>query len=128
MILSAIFLVILRSQGRRSQKMSASWQKSLSYYLKRYDIYFAIILHLLIAGINLNWKLKILTAKIFISFQIDFYGKSKAKVSLSILDRLKEKQNGKYVVVAGYQSFFNIISQCSVLRNNIQKAWLNDIG
>jgi len=33
--------------------------------------------------------------------EIDFYGKSKAKVSLSILDRLKEKQNGKYVVVAG---------------------------
>ncbi|XP_038072514.1 C-1-tetrahydrofolate synthase, cytoplasmic-like [Patiria miniata] len=33
--------------------------------------------------------------------EIDFYGKKKAKVSLSILDRLKDQSNGKYVVVAG---------------------------
>ncbi len=34
--------------------------------------------------------------------QIDFYGKTKAKVSLSVLNRLKDQPNGKYVVVAGY--------------------------
>ncbi|XP_071803911.1 C-1-tetrahydrofolate synthase, cytoplasmic-like [Asterias amurensis] len=33
--------------------------------------------------------------------EIDFYGKKKAKVSLRILDRLKDQPNGKYVVVAG---------------------------
>ena len=58
----------------------------------------------------LSWMLKTFITKIFISFQIDFYGKSKAKVSLSILDRLKEKQNGKYVVVAGFISFSILLS------------------
>ena len=29
------------------------------------------------------------------------YGKKKAKVSLSVLDRLQGRKNGKYVVVAG---------------------------
>ncbi|XP_065051570.1 C-1-tetrahydrofolate synthase, cytoplasmic-like [Rhopilema esculentum] len=33
--------------------------------------------------------------------EIDFYGKTKAKVSLSVLERLKERPDGKYVVVAG---------------------------
>lgn len=33
--------------------------------------------------------------------EIDFYGKTKAKVSLSILDRLKDQKDGNYVVVAG---------------------------
>ncbi|PIK40762.1 C-1-tetrahydrofolate synthase, cytoplasmic [Apostichopus japonicus] len=33
--------------------------------------------------------------------EIDFYGKKKAKVSLSILDRLSGAPDGKYVVVAG---------------------------
>jgi Mrp family chromosome partitioning ATPase len=33
--------------------------------------------------------------------EIDFYGNTKAKVHLSILDRLKDSKNGKYVVVTG---------------------------
>lgn len=33
--------------------------------------------------------------------EIDFYGKYKAKVNLSILDRLKNQVNGNYVVVTG---------------------------
>ena len=32
---------------------------------------------------------------------MDLYGKKKAKVSLSVLDRLQGRKNGKYVVVAG---------------------------
>ncbi|XP_057303535.1 C-1-tetrahydrofolate synthase, cytoplasmic-like [Hydractinia symbiolongicarpus] len=37
----------------------------------------------------------------FLPEEIDFYGKTKAKVSLSILDRLKDQKDGNYVVVAG---------------------------
>jgi methylenetetrahydrofolate dehydrogenase (NADP+)/methenyltetrahydrofolate cyclohydrolase/formyltetrahydrofolate synthetase len=33
--------------------------------------------------------------------EIDFYGKKKAKVSTSVLHRLQDRPNGKYVVVAG---------------------------
>jgi len=33
--------------------------------------------------------------------EVDLYGKKKAKVSLSTLQRLESRQNGKYVVVAG---------------------------
>jgi len=33
--------------------------------------------------------------------ELDLYGKFKAKVHLSVLDRLKEQANGKYVVVTG---------------------------
>ncbi|KAI8481278.1 C-1-tetrahydrofolate synthase, cytoplasmic [Branchiostoma belcheri] len=33
--------------------------------------------------------------------EVDLYGKKKAKVSLSVLDRLKDVPNGKYVVVTG---------------------------
>ena len=33
--------------------------------------------------------------------EVDFYGKKKAKVSLSILNRLADQPNGKYVVVTG---------------------------
>lgn len=33
--------------------------------------------------------------------EVDLYGKKKAKVSLSVLDRLSSRKNGKYVVVAG---------------------------
>ncbi len=36
-----------------------------------------------------------------LSSEVDLYGKKKAKVSLSVLDRLKDQPNGKYVVVAG---------------------------
>ena len=34
--------------------------------------------------------------------EIDLYGKKKAKVSLKILDRLKDAPNGKYILCAGY--------------------------
>jgi len=33
--------------------------------------------------------------------EVDMYGKKKAKVSLKTLDRLKDRESGKYVVVAG---------------------------
>jgi len=33
--------------------------------------------------------------------EVDLYGKKKAKISLSVLNRLSDKQNGKYVVVTG---------------------------
>eukprot|EP00123_Amoebidium_parasiticum_P018558 comp24240_c0_seq1/m.44814 comp24240_c0_seq1/g.44814 ORF comp24240_c0_seq1/g.44814 comp24240_c0_seq1/m.44814 type:complete len:932 (-) comp24240_c0_seq1:839-3634(-) len=33
--------------------------------------------------------------------EIDFYGKYKAKLSLSVVDRLKHRKDGKYIVVAG---------------------------
>lgn len=33
--------------------------------------------------------------------EIDFYGKTKAKISLSVLDRLKDRAPGKYIVVGG---------------------------
>jgi len=33
--------------------------------------------------------------------EVDLYGKKKAKVSLSTLDRLESRENGKYIVVAG---------------------------
>ena len=36
-----------------------------------------------------------------LSSELDMYGKKKAKVSLSVLDRLQGRKNGKYVVVAG---------------------------
>ncbi|XP_046858903.1 C-1-tetrahydrofolate synthase, cytoplasmic-like [Xenia sp. Carnegie-2017] len=35
------------------------------------------------------------------SHELEFYGKMKCKVSLRVLDRLKSKSGGKYVVVAG---------------------------
>ncbi len=34
--------------------------------------------------------------------EVDLYGKKKAKVSLSVLQRLKDQPAGKYVVVTGY--------------------------
>jgi monofunctional C1-tetrahydrofolate synthase len=33
--------------------------------------------------------------------EIETYGKSKAKVRLSLLERLKDQADGKYVIVAG---------------------------
>ena len=33
--------------------------------------------------------------------QVDAYGKFKAKISLSVIDRLKHRKNGNYVVVTG---------------------------
>ena len=37
--------------------------------------------------------------------EVDLYGKKKAKVALSTLERLKERKNGKYIIVAGNFSF-----------------------
>uniref|UniRef100_T1GWV3 Formate--tetrahydrofolate ligase n=1 Tax=Megaselia scalaris TaxID=36166 RepID=T1GWV3_MEGSC len=36
-----------------------------------------------------------------ISNEVSLYGNKKAKISLSVKDRLKDRQDGKYVVVAG---------------------------
>lgn len=48
------------------------------------------------------------------SEEVELYGETKAKVLLSVLDRLKQQPDGKYVVVTGYgfhsfanQIFFN---------------------
>jgi methylenetetrahydrofolate dehydrogenase (NADP+)/methenyltetrahydrofolate cyclohydrolase/formyltetrahydrofolate synthetase len=35
------------------------------------------------------------------SLQYELYGHTKAKVALSVLDRLKHRSNGKYIVVTG---------------------------
>ena len=40
--------------------------------------------------------------------EVDLYGKSKAKVSLSVLQRLQGRTNGKYVVVTGYSDVQDI--------------------
>ena len=37
-----------------------------------------------------------------LSTEVDLYGKKKAKVSLSVIDRLGHQSNGKYVVVTGW--------------------------
>ena len=37
-----------------------------------------------------------------LSEEVDLYGKKKAKVSLSVLQRLKHQKDGKYIVVTGY--------------------------
>ena len=36
-----------------------------------------------------------------LSDEVDLYGKKKAKVSLSVLQRLKHQKDGKYIVVTG---------------------------
>lgn len=33
--------------------------------------------------------------------EVEQYGRKKAKVNISVVDRLKHSKNGKYVVVAG---------------------------
>lgn len=35
------------------------------------------------------------------SSEVAQYGKTKAKIALSVLDRLKDMRSGKYIVVAG---------------------------
>ncbi len=34
--------------------------------------------------------------------EVELYGKYKAKVELSVLDRLAHRKDGKYIVIAGY--------------------------
>ena len=36
--------------------------------------------------------------------EVDLYGKKKAKVSLRVLDRLKQQVDGRYVVVTGWEN------------------------
>ena len=33
--------------------------------------------------------------------EVDLYGKKKAKIALSTLDRMGDRPNGKYIIVAG---------------------------
>ena len=40
--------------------------------------------------------------------EVDLYGKKKAKVSLKVLERLQDRQNGKYVVVTGLVLMFSL--------------------
>lgn len=44
------------------------------------------------------------------SSEVDLYGKKKAKVSLSVVDRLQARKNGKYVVVAGSKKLFSSLN------------------
>jgi len=37
--------------------------------------------------------------------ELESYGKYKAKIDLSILDRLAHRKDGKYVIVSGYDFF-----------------------
>jgi methylenetetrahydrofolate dehydrogenase (NADP+)/methenyltetrahydrofolate cyclohydrolase/formyltetrahydrofolate synthetase len=41
--------------------------------------------------------------------ELENYGKYKAKVDLSILDRLSHRKDGKYIVVAGYAPFCGLV-------------------
>lgn len=34
--------------------------------------------------------------------ELELYGKYKAKVELSVIDRLAHRKNGKYIVISGY--------------------------
>jgi methylenetetrahydrofolate dehydrogenase (NADP+)/methenyltetrahydrofolate cyclohydrolase/formyltetrahydrofolate synthetase len=44
--------------------------------------------------------------------ELDSYGKYKAKIDLSILDRLAHRKDGKYVIVSGYAFL-----RCQVMKN-----------
>jgi hypothetical protein len=39
--------------------------------------------------------------------ELELYGKSKAKISLDILERLAHRKDGKYVVVAGFVDYMS---------------------
>ncbi len=39
--------------------------------------------------------------------ELESYGKYKAKVELSILDRLAHRKDGKYIIIAGYAYLFS---------------------
>lgn len=43
--------------------------------------------------------------------ELELYGKSKAKISLDILQRLAHRKDGKYVVVAGFVGLLESTSQ-----------------
>lgn len=49
--------------------------------------------------------------------EIILYGNKKAKISVSALNRLKDRNNGKYIVVTGYDMFFPTICR----KNNYLK-------
>lgn len=42
--------------------------------------------------------------------ELEAYGKSKAKVRLSLLDRLHTQPDGKYILVAGWESFISLLT------------------
>lgn len=44
--------------------------------------------------------------------EVDLYGKKKAKVSLKVLERLQSQQNGKYIVVTGYENLIILFCLC----------------
>jgi hypothetical protein len=49
--------------------------------------------------------------------ELESYGKYKAKVELSILERLKGRKDGKYIVISGYALFLSLF--VPVLRLNL---------
>ena len=55
-----------------------------------------------IASAQRPWPISSIAENIgILDFELDIYGKYKGKVSLSILERLKHRKDGKYVVVTG---------------------------
>ncbi len=50
-----------------------------------------------------------------LSDEVELYGKTKAKVQLSIMKRLKAQPDGKYVVVTGYVYIHICMYMCYVL-------------
>lgn len=57
--------------------------------------------------------------------EVSLYGNKKAKISISTLNRLKNTNNGKYIVVTGYVKF-NLLF--SVLKNNVCQFKLIVLG
>ena len=42
--------------------------------------------------------------------ELDMYGKKKAKVSLTVLKRLQDQPDGKYIVVTGYDIYLQNVN------------------
>lgn len=56
-----------------------------------------------------------------LSDEVELYGKTKAKVQLETIERLKSQADGKYVVVTGYEIYFYTWSNICVLVINVRK-------
>ena len=44
--------------------------------------------------------------------ELESYGKYKAKVELSVLDRLAHRKDGKYIIISGYGPPYSSLSGC----------------
>ena len=81
-----------------------TWRKFFNFVPKKLQNYFWCIIFsdIEIALSQTPKDIGLLASEIgLLPAEVDLYGKKKAKVSLSVLDRLQDVQNGKYVVVTG---------------------------